>query len=275
MDANDLMSVMDSPVVSSKGDYIIDGILYCGKCHTPKQTKVKVGDMTWFPSCMCKCEAEKFKTRQEQMERESALEAVKRLRMTGFSDESMKRMTFEADDHANEKLSQIAQKYVEIFAHMQMRGKGLLLYGDVGTGKTFIASCIANALIENGHPCLVTNFSRIVNTLQGMYEGRQEYINDLNRFDLLVLDDLASERETSYMAEIVSSIIDARYRSGKPLIVTTNLTSHDLKHPDDIRKQRVYSRLFEMCIPIECKGQDRRKKALKEDFETYGGMLGL
>lgn len=275
MDVNDLIDVMESQTVRESGDYVHDGILYCGKCNTPKQTKISVGGKIWTPACMCDCEAERFREKQERMERESALDAVKRLRQMGFSDSDMARCTFDKDDHANEKLSQVARKYVEIFAQMQMRGKGLLLYGSVGTGKTFISACIANALIEKGHPCLVTNFARLVNTIQGMYEGRQRYIDELNRFDLMVIDDLASERDTAYMGEIVQSIIDARYRTGKPLIVTTNLTAKELKNPEDIRKQRIYSRLFEMCIPVEVKGTDRRIEKLKHDYQDVREVLGI
>lgn len=275
MDVSDLIDVMEMQIVSQKGDYFQDGILYCGQCNTPKQTKISVGGRIWTPACMCECEAQRFRAKQEKMERESALDSVKRLRQMGFSDSEMKDCTFEKDDGSNEKLSQVARKYVEIFAQMQMRGKGLLLYGSVGTGKTFMSACIANALIEKGHPCLVTNFSRLVNTLQGMYEGRQRYIDDLKRFDLLVIDDLASERDTAYMGEIVQSVIDARYRTGKPLIVTTNLTANEMKHPEDIRRRRIYSRLFEMCIPVEVKGNDRRKDALKRDYKDLSEVLGI
>ena len=108
-----------------------------------------------------------------------------------------------------------------------------------------------------------------------MHEGKQEYMDSLDKFDLIVIDDLASERDTEYMGEMVQSIIDARYRAGKPLIVTTNLTSAELKRPSDIRKERIYSRLFEMCIPVEVIGKDRRKEKLKRDYVEFGDVLGL
>ena len=119
----------------------------------------------------------------------------------------------------------------------------------------------------------MTNFARLTNVISGMYEGKQEYLDRLNEYDLMVIDDLASERNTEYMGEIVQNIIDSRYRSGLPLIITTNLTADELKHPADIRKERVYSRLFEMCIPIEVKYQDRRKNRLKAEYEPLMALL--
>lgn len=276
----ELDSVIDE-IISSKsikaedGDYIKDGLLFCGKCHTPKQTRVEILGQIREPMCLCKCEQEKREAEEERRKRHDAQERVKRLRKVGFPDSEMEKWTFEMDDMSNEKLSSVARRYVEHFDQMREKGKGLLLYGSVGTGKTFISACIANALIESGHPCLVTNFARLTNTLTGMYEGKQEYMDSLNGFDLIVIDDLASERDTEYMGEIVQSIIDARYRTGKPLIITTNLTSDELKYPKDVRKQRIYSRLFEMCVPVEVKGKDRRREKLKQDYKRMEEVLGL
>ena len=75
-------------------------------------------------------------------------------------------------------------------------GSGLLIWGDVGTGKSFFAGCIANALLEKGVPVLMTNFSRILNTLTGMhFEDRNQFINNLNRYSLLIIDDLGIRSE--------------------------------------------------------------------------------
>ena len=260
---------------ANEGDYIKDGLLYCHKCDTPKQCEVELFGQIRKPMCLCKCEQEKKAAEEEAKKKQEAMERVKRLRKMGFPDSEMENWTFERDDRSNEKISNMARKYVENFDEMKEKGKGLLLYGTVGTGKTFISACIANALIEKGHPCLVTNFARLTNTISGMFEGKQEYIDGLDKFDLIVIDDLASERDTEFMGEIVQNIIDARYRTGKPLIVTTNLTSDDLKHPTEIRKQRIYSRLFEMCVPVEVKGKDRRKEKLKQDYKSMEDLLGL
>ena len=267
----------ESTIPVNEGDYIDDeGLLCCGKCHTRKQTVIVLANGKQLkPRCVCKCEQERMKEEEEKRKEKELAEKVKELRKMGFPDAEMSRFTFENDDNANDYISGVAHRYVNNFVDMYKMHKGLLLYGTVGTGKTYIAACIANALIDRGYTCLVTNFARLTNTISSMRSDKQEYIDSLNGFSLIVIDDLSSERDTEYMNEIVMNIIDARYRSGKPLIATTNLTSEELNAPKDIRKKRVYSRLMEMCVPIEVKGTDRRRtKAVKEKSEVEK-ILGI
>jgi len=256
------------------GDYEQDGLLYCGKCHTPKQTTVELGGETLTVNCLCKCREKQLADEEEQAKREKASRERARTRREGIQDERLSRMTFSNDDQANRKMSTIAHRYVDKFDEMLTNGKGLLLYGTVGTGKTFYATCIANALMDKGVPCMVTNFTRIVNTLYAK-EDKQEYLDELNRYDLLVIDDLAAERNTEYMVETVQMVIDARYLAGKPLIVTTNLTTEELNAPADMAKQRLYSRLLGMCYPIELKGADRRRKVMRNARTEMEELLGI
>lgn len=261
-----------------KGDYLNeDGLLMCGKCHTPKQCRfiAKWDNTERTPYTLCDCARERRDTEEQARQAQNLRIEINRLRKLGFPDSEMADWTFDHDDGTDPKTTSIAHKYVDNFPEMKKRGKGLLLYGPVGTGKTFLAACIANELISQGRPCLVTNFARITNTLQGMFDGKQRYLDDFNRLDLLVIDDLAAERDTSYMNEMIFNIIDSRYRSGKPLIVTSNLTQADLKEPGSIDRKRIYSRLLEMCVPIEVKGADRREKKLRNDSTDMARLLGL
>ena len=75
--------------------------------------------------------------------------------------------------------------------------------------------------MEKEIPVRMTNFALILNDLAASFEGRNEYISRLCRYPLLILDDFGMERGTEYGLEQVFNVIDSRYRSGKPLIVTT------------------------------------------------------
>lgn len=260
-----------------EGDYIKDGLLHCHKCNTPKECIIP---NPFEPnrydkrSCTCKCKREEIARAEAARQRVEFEKQVKKLRRAGFPDDEMKRWTFDTDDGANEHITNVARNYVNNFGKMRDTGKGLLLYGDVGTGKTFVAACIANALIDMGVPCMLTNFSRLINTIWEV-KDKQSYIDNLNSIPLLVFDDLGSEATTEHRNEIVFNVIDSRYRAGLPFIVTTNITAQELKSATDIRKQRIYSRLFERCIPVEVKGTDRRREKLKNEFKEYADLLGL
>lgn len=252
-----------------------DGLRHCGRCGTPKQTRLPPG--LWagqIVPCMCRCQIEAEKAEKERLQAQERQERVASLRRLGFPDAELARYTFSLDDGGNPTLSRAARRYVERFDLFLRDGQGLLLYGSPGTGKSFYAFCIANALIEQGVPCLVTGFSRIVNELQRRQE-RQTYIDNLSRFKLLVIDDFAAERDTEYMTEQVFSIVDARYRQRLPLIITTNLTGGEIKNASSVSKQRILSRLLEMCQPIEVTGEDRRRRFRAAENRRTRELLGL
>ena len=259
-----------------EGDYLgEDNLYYCGKCHTRKQTAIQLFGSTRIVACICECRAAEIKAEEEERKRRELFDRIMRMRSVGFPEKAMTEWTFENDDGSNPKLTNAMKNFVEHFDTFREEGKGLLLFGSVGTGKTYLAACVANELISKGIPCLVTNFARIANEVQGMFEGKQKYYDNLNSFPLLVIDDLSAERKTEYMQEIVFNVIDSRYRANLPIIVTTNLTREELMRPSDITHQRIFSRLFEMCTPIEVSGKDRRQQALREDIGKMKSLLGL
>lgn len=279
MDINAMVSSLEAraaeAIKAEEGDYIgDDGLLYCHKCNTKKQTEVNILGTIRRPMCMCKCAAAKRAAEEEEYKRREFEKKVQELRRIGFPEAEMRNWTFSNDDLSNEKITKAAQRYVENFSELRKNGKGLLLYGDTGTGKTYAACEIANALIDKGYPVLVTNFARILNTLQGTFE-KQEYIDGFNRYQLLVIDDLGIERDTAYAKEQVFNIIDSRYRSGLPMIITTNLSMEKIKNPEDIENRRIYDRILERCFPIAVSGSSRRRKAVREEYEDMKNLLGL
>ena len=279
MDINAMVDSLEAraaqAIRAEEGDYIgEDGLLYCHKCNTKKQTEVNILGTIRRPMCLCKCQVAKRAAEEDEHKRREFEKRVHELRRIGFPEVEMRNWTFSNDDLTNEKITKAAQRYVENFSELRQCGKGLLLYGNTGTGKTYTACEIANALIDKGYPVLVTNFARILNTLQGTFE-KQEYIDGFNNYQLLVIDDLGIERDTAYAKEQVFNIIDSRYRSGLPMIITTNLTMEKIKNPEDIENRRIYDRILERCFPIEVGGSSRRRKAVREDYDEMKNILGL
>ena len=156
---------------------------------------------------------------------------------------------------------------------MKEKNIGLLLWGDVGSGKSYLAGAIANALIDQEIAVRMTNFSAIMNDLSGTFEGRNQYLDRLCSFPLLILDDFGMERGTEYGLEQVYSVIDGRYRSEKPLIVTTNLTLAEMRNASDTAHRRIYDRVLDMCVPIICRGESFRKRAAEEKYEEMKRIL--
>lgn len=256
-------------------DYINeDGLLCCGKCKTPKQVEIVIGNRELRPLCLCKCEEERVKEEDRQWKKKQHQIVIENLRKECFSRSGMSEWTFENDDMSNEKITDIMKRYVENFAELSKSGQGLLLCGGFGKGKTFAACEVANALIDKGYPVLVTNFAQILNRLQNTFE-RQEFIDSLNYYRLIVIDDLGIERDSAYAKEQVFNVIDARYRVGLPMIITTNLTIDELKNPTNPEDRRIYDRIFERCFPIEFKGGNHRRKTVRKSYNDISRVLGV
>ena len=181
--------------------------------------------------------------------------------------------TFENDNGRSPQMHH-AHRYVEQWQTMRSENLGLLLWGGVGTGKSFLAGCIANARMAQEVPVRITNFARILNELNSCFSGRNEVVDKLCRYPLLIIDDFGMERDTEYALEQIYNIVDSRYRSRKPLIATTNLTLDEIRHPQDTAHARIYDRLLEMCIPVSCIGVSFRKENAQEKLERLKLLIG-
>ena len=229
----DMLAGLIQDGIAESGDYIDadTGLLMCGKCRSKKQTVVKLMGRTMKPSCLCRCKSEELEKEKQKRKDKELMEGISRLKSAGLQDRTFYGYTFANCDETH-LCARYAHRYVGHFAEFQKNGQGLLFWGDVGTGKTFLAGCIANALMEKNIPVLMTSFPKLLNALGGLYSGeKNEYLKNLNHYQLLIIDDLGVERDTPYVLETVYLVIDERYKSGKPFIITTNLSLEELQNP--------------------------------------------
>lgn len=224
-------------------------------------------------ACKCQREAdERAEAERRAAEFKNNLEA--RWRADGFHDPSYLKPTFSDDDGANQKLTGVCQKYADRWPEMLENGMGLLLYGGVGGGKTFLAGCVCNALLKKQVSVCATSFPRVLNVLQNSMD-RQKALDRLSRYQCVLLDDFGVERGTEYAQEQLFAVVDARYRAKRPTIITTNLSLHDLENPQNLSYTRIFDRLLELCPIRLCVSGPSRRKGLADDRRELARELLL
>ena len=241
-------------------DYTQGGLLYCGKCRSPKQTRIEVAGKVMVVNCICRCRKAELEQEEQDRRQRAFDDRVRRLRAEAFDSPYLRACTFERDDSPDTFVSRICRNFADRFE--DMGHKGLLLFGGVGTGKSFYAACIANALLSRGIACRMTTMTAL---------AKEREIPEHVR--VVILDDFGTERDTEYMREAVWDVIDRLYRRQITLICTTNLTAKELKTAEDTHKQRIFSRLYEMCMFYELPGKDRRRERMKTDNAPYKAIL--
>lgn len=255
-----------------------DGLRYCTVCGEPIEKRIPYplldgsgGTEEHIVVISCKCRREEREAKERQFKLEEDLRRIDELRKLSLMDAKMKDVRFDTYrvTEENRRVFNIAKKYVANFEQMLERNQGLLFWGNVGTGKSYTAAAIANELLQKQVPVIMTSFIRLLQELGGFDNDDAAYINKLNAATLLVIDDLGTERGTDFALEKVYDIIDSRYRSNKPVILTTNLEFDFMKNCDDIRYNRIYDRIFEMCYPVKVEGMSWRKK---EAVARFGDM---
>lgn len=256
-------------------DYYKDGVLVCGKCHTNKEKKIQLAGEYVTVRCICKCESEERERIQKQKDYEEEMRRIERLKVASLMDAKLKSATLKTftQKEDNQKLYTIVKNYVDNFETFYKSNRGLLFWGTVGTGKSYAAACIANELLNRKTPVVMTSFVKVLQVIQDNTENETEFVNRLCAARLLIIDDLGTERNTDYALEKVYNVIDSRYRTGKPLILTTNLNLQDMQMTQDIRYQRIYDRIFEMCHPVMVNGTSWRINQAKERFNETKRLL--
>ena len=269
------------------GDYYdSEGFLVCNKCHTRRQVEVNMPDLKAVPfdpkkkvrvkmPVSCRCRAERRYQEEQMLQQDKDMRAMEALKRQSLMDERLRDVSFDSFRKTNDNAYnlKLCLRYANHFDEMLAKNQGLLFYGGVGTGKTFAAACIANQLLNQRIPVIMTSFVKLLESMQGFSEDDSALIARLNRAKLLIIDDLGAERSTDYALEKVYDIVDSRYRAKLPIILTTNLSMTELKESTDIRYTRIYDRIFEMCYPMQFKGQSWRKVEAARRFDAMKNFL--
>lgn len=268
--------------VRKECDYVnSDGLLVCGVCGQLRQKYVKVPDPVpedhermseLLVIAFCRCDEEAEKAEEDKKKAEAEQENLKKLRSLSLIDEKFKNATFQyfRKTQYNQRNFRLCERYATAFDKMFAENRGLLMWGGVGTGKTFAASCIANHLLDRGVSVVMTSMIKVIEAIQTGGEKESSIIKRLNNASLVIFDDLGAERGTDYAIEKVYTVIDDRYRKELPMIFTTNITIKEMLEETDTRYARIYDRIIEICHPMQFTGPSWRKAAAAKHFEEMG-----
>ena len=251
------------------GDYWRDGLLYCGKCNTPRSCRLALDDGERIVPCACSCDHEAEAAAAEK----ARTERIDRLRERCLPLAEMRAARFESADES--KAVTIARRYVDAWEDVRNENIGLLFCGNTGSGKSFAALCICNALIDREIPARYISVPEAVLTMREGGEARQALEQYVVKTPLMVLDDFGAESGSDYSQSLVCQLIDLRSRSGKPLVVTTNFPLAMFQGKADELHARAADRIAGMCVPVSVTGESRRARQAADKLRRAKELFGL
>lgn len=265
MNLNGIFKDGSKPV---EGCTLVDGLNICDTCGKQRSKRIVLDGNEYIVPIMCPCEVAAEKRREQEQQAIARERRVAELRRRGLMDNKYLDHRFAVDEMRKSIASKVARKYVTKWDEFKRDNIGLMFTGTFGTGKTFYAACIANALIDQGVPVIMTSLPTVLNKLTGSFE-KQDIIDELTAADLLILDDYGTERKTDFAMEQVFALIDQRYRSNRPLIITTNLEKSDLENAPTMDEQRINERILAMCaMEVKATENVRARKRDKKSVEV-------
>lgn len=276
---NGIITMMNIPMNydnTYKGE---DGLLYCTKCHTLRETEKIVPVFERRMPVICKCMREAEQKAKEQEEYNRKMQRLDKIRSASLLGERYKNTTFDNTDLTVggdfEKAFNRCRKYCDIADDALEKGYGIYIYGNSGTGKTHLTACICNELIEQYRQCLFTNFFEISKLIRATYTRNTEAESVIKRvceIDFLFIDDLGTEilrknGEDNWLQEQVFDIINKRYNNEKPTIFSSNYSLNELIEQRGMMEKTV-DRIMEMSTAIiklngeSYRAKNRRKESL-------------
>ncbi len=217
----------------------------------------KCGGLGYVGSTMCECLRELC--RQEQKKELTLLsggrESFDQFRLDYYPDREDPKLGVNIRA-VMEKTLQTCKRYAQNFTE---RSGNLLFSGDTGLGKTFLSACIARTVADNGYSVVYETAGHLLAKLErakfGGDEAARKETEKYTACDLLIVDDLGTEMAGQFTTSALYVLLNDRICAGKPIILSTNLTSEDFAHRYN---RQIASRLRGNFLRVPFLGEDIR-----------------
>lgn len=257
-------------------EYLKNGVVYCKKCNTPRMASHK--DHTFYSKC--KCQDEEIEREREKERALKVQQYYNQLKLNSMQTVRFAQVSFDKTDldrpadfiNAHER----CQTYVERWETINPTGLGIYLCGDVGTGKTRLTACVGNALMQQKYvPVIFTTIIDILKELKTVMnvsnkttDTEQALMYKLSQVDLLIIDDLGTEKLSTWSQEKIFDLINSRYNKKKCTIFSSNYDLEQLLKRGF--EQRTIDRIAEMShAKIRLQGDSYRLKINKENENLF------
>ena len=187
---------------------------------------------------------------------------------------------FAHDNGQNPVATGVMQDYPNNFKEMQVDGTGMFIYGSPGAGKSHAAAQIVNELTDRGYDCMFTSMNDIMTELNTLgLEGKRNLFYKIFSKDLLVLDDLGSEVETSYCNQIFIQIVNTCLSKLIPIVITTPYHEDELVKEGGNEKRvmamtRLLKRNISFTVPMPSQRRSRNLQQKQKVEALVKGAAG-
>jgi len=255
-------------VYQSEDDYTKDGLIHCSLCNTPKQTKINMLGNERIVFCLCKCQMGKCEEEQNELKKEEKQIELRRYKETCFDDSKFINIKFKTHGKSMYRCYVTAYKYTQYFETAKKCGFGLTIHGERGSGKTYLTACIANELLDKNYSVYMTSLSNLFNLMSKNYgEHKQDVLKKIETVDLLIIDDVGTERNSPTDMGLMFEVFNKRDVSGKPLIITTNLKLDEFTKNPNQDYRRAYERILSKTTNV-LSDMPNMRLSLAEDAKT-------
>lgn len=255
----------------------------CEKCGENLYLEQTIFGVKKLLPRLCKCGREEYYAKIQQEENKEKQIRLESLIKNSLMDSTFSEKTFENWDFnkGSKSMFNVGIKYATKFKDIKAQGIGLLIHGEPGNGKTYLSCCIANKLLQEFVPVICVSINSLLDRIKETYnrygnEAEADILRGLGKADLLIIDDLGTENNTDWSRSTIYNIIDSRYRSKLPLIITTNLQIDTTKTGGILAEmygRRTEDRIFEMCTPIKNSSKSLRLQEAKRKTELLKNLF--